>query len=95
MEIKHKSVENKGKFYIQIDGRQLGRMSYEWTGPREITIMHTEVDPELEGQGAGKQLVKAAVEFAREEGLKIKAECPFARSVLEKMEEYGDVYVRG
>lgn len=46
----------------------------------------------LQGQGVGKQLVKAAVEYARENDLKILATCPFAKGVLEKTTEYHDVY---
>ena len=39
-------------------------MSYTVAGSRVI-IDHTDVDDRLRGKGAGKQLVKSAVEWAR------------------------------
>ncbi len=48
---------------------------------------------ELGGQGLGKQLVEAVVNYARENNLKIIASCPFAKDVLEKNDDYQDVYL--
>jgi uncharacterized protein len=43
----------------------------------------------------GEKLVDAAVEFARENELKITATCPYARKKLENTAEYSDVFVGG
>jgi predicted GNAT family acetyltransferase len=45
-------------------------------------IQHTVVPRELEGQGIGSALVRAAVEHARSEGLTIVPSCSFARKWL-------------
>ncbi|WP_256083401.1 N-acetyltransferase, partial [Staphylococcus aureus] len=45
------------------------------------------------GQGVGKKLVKAVVEHARENHLKIIASCSFAKHMLEKEDSYQDVYL--
>ena len=45
----------------------------------------------LKGKNAGKQLVTAAVEYARKNKIKILPLCPFARSVFERVKEFGDV----
>ncbi len=50
----------------------------------EINIDHTGVSDQLGGQGVGKKLVKAVVEHARENHLKIIASCSFAKHMLEK-----------
>ena len=68
-------------------------MSYTVAGSRVI-IDHTDVDDRLRGQGAGKQLVKAAVEWARAENRKLMPLCPFAKSVFDKTAEYSDVLAK-
>lgn len=66
-------------------------MTYVWTGKTGIIIDHTNVDEKLKGQGAGKQLVTEAIEFARENSLKIMPLCPFAKSVFDKEIAFRDV----
>lgn len=57
----------------------------------DYVITHTEVQDSLSGQGAGSQLVDTMVEFARQEDKKITADCPFAKSVMEKNNEYKEM----
>ncbi|PZR25434.1 MAG: GNAT family N-acetyltransferase [Azospira oryzae] len=92
MEIKHQLVGNKGSFYIEQEGIRVAEMEYSRAGDHRLIISHTEVSEVLKGKGAGKQLVAAAVEHARTNHLKILPLCPFARSVFEKVPEFGDVW---
>jgi len=91
MDVKQKNDSKKGMFYIEQDGKIVAEMTYVWAGTEKIIINHTEVNEILKGQGAGKQMLSKAVEFAREKGLKIIPLCPFAKSVFDKTPEYGDV----
>ncbi|MFZ1704486.1 MAG: GNAT family N-acetyltransferase [Saprospiraceae bacterium] len=91
MEILHSSNDKKGKFYIEVDHKEVAQMTYVWVGVDRIIIDHTEVGAELKGMGAGKQLVFAAVAFARDKGIKILPLCPFAKSVFDKVEEIQNV----
>ena len=75
------------------DGERLAVMSYTVAGSRVI-IDHTDVDDRLRGKGAGKQLVKSAVEWARADKVQLLPLCPFARSVFEKTPEYSDVLAK-
>lgn len=68
-------------------------ITFKQVDNNEIDIDHTGVADELGGQGLGKQLVEAAVNYARENNLKIIASCPFAKDVLEKNDDYQDVYL--
>jgi uncharacterized protein len=79
---------------IELDGRRVGEMTYRRTAADTITIDHTEVGPELRGRGAGQKLVQAAVDWARKNGHKIVAECPYAKKVFEKDPELQDVLAR-
>lgn len=91
MEILHKDDGSRGRFYVEKDSTILAEMTYVWTGSDRIIIDHTEVSEVLAGQGAGKQMLTMAVEFAREKGLKIIPLCPFAKSVFDKVSEFRDV----
>ncbi|HAI74947.1 MAG TPA: GNAT family N-acetyltransferase [Microscillaceae bacterium] len=91
MEILQEDNGKKGKFYILENGAQEAAMTYIWAGTDRIIIDHTEVNEALKGKNAGKQMVLKAVEFAREQGLKIIPLCPFANSVFKKMPEIQDV----
>ena len=75
------------------NGERLAEMTYTVAGSRVI-IDHTDVDDRLRGQGAGKQLVKAAVEWARAEQRKLMPLCPFAKSVFDKTADYSDVLAK-
>lgn len=81
----------KGAFYIERDGEWIAEMTYQKTGEGVITIDHTEVDESLQGKGVGKDLVEAGVKFARENNLKIVAQCSFAKKIIEATPEFQDV----
>lgn len=91
MEIQQVNNETKGYFKAVEDEKEAGRMTYSWAGDKKIIIDHTEVNPEFNGKGVGKKMVMAAVEFARQNELKIIPLCPFAKSVFDKVEEIRDV----
>lgn len=81
----------KGAFYVEENGERLAEMTYVWAGTGMFIIDHTEVSDQLAGKGAGKQLVEKAIDFAREQKVKIKPLCPFAKSVFDKTPDYHDV----
>ena len=92
MEVQQFETERKGKFFIEKDGNQVAEMTYTYAGPKKIIIDHTEVDDSLKGQGAGYKLVEAAVDFLRENAMKVIPLCPFAKAVFDKRsEDYSDV----
>lgn len=92
MEIKHIKLEGKGAFIVKGEHKRLAEMTYVAAGDSAFIIDHTEVDESLRGQKVGNKLVEAAVAYARENGLKIYATCPFALKVLTNTPEYHDVF---
>jgi uncharacterized protein len=92
MDIKQIEHGSKGGFVIEKDNERLAEMTYSKAGDKLIIIDHTEVSDKLRGQGAGKQLVMKAVEYARNNHIKILPLCPFARSVFDKTPEIADVW---
>ncbi len=91
MEIKQNDNGKKGAFFIEEDNQILAEMTYVWAGENKIIIDHTQVDEKLKGKSAGKQMLAKAVEFARQNNLKIMPLCPFAKSVFDKVKEFSDV----
>ncbi len=91
MKIQQKDDGENGLFFIEQDGETVAEMTYVRKGKDRIIIEHTNVDIKLKGQGAGKQLVIKAIEFAREKGLKITPVCTFAKSVFDKEIAFSDV----
>jgi predicted GNAT family acetyltransferase len=88
--VSHVPAGHKGAFVIERDGKRLAEMSYTSAGSK-IIIDHTDVSEALRGTGAGKRLVQAAVEWARQEKKTILPLCPFARSVFDKTPQLRDV----
>ncbi|UII30553.1 N-acetyltransferase [Fulvivirga ulvae] len=93
MDIQQFNRETKGFFKAVDNGKEAGRMTYSWAGKDKMIIDHTEVNPEFKGQGVGYKMVHAAVDYARENNVKIIPLCPFAKSVFDKTEEIRDVLV--
>jgi predicted GNAT family acetyltransferase len=89
-EIRHEQSGHRGAFFLERAGKRLAEMTYTVAGSRVI-IDHTTVDDALRGQGVGAKLVRAAVDWAREENARLMPLCPYARSVFDKTPEYGDV----
>ena len=58
-----------------------GELVYRLQGD-VMTIVHTEVDKSLEGRGVAGQLVQAALEHAREKGLRVDPQCGYARAYM-------------
>ena len=91
MQINQRDNGKKGAFFIAENDEVLAEMSYVWSGEHLFIIDHTEVSEKLAGKGTGKQLVEAAVAFARANRHKIIPLCPFAKKVMERSKEYADV----
>ncbi len=90
-EIKHLATSSKGAFIYEDDGQKLAEMVYSMAGPKRMIIEHTEVDASLKGQGIGKKLLAALVEYVRTEDIKVIPICPFANATFKRMKEWQDV----
>lgn len=79
----------ENRFEIR-EGKQLAQLAYDITG-NEIALVHTEVPPELEGDGYGSALAKAALEYARAQHLHVVPSCPFVAGYIRRHPEYADL----
>lgn len=75
------------RFVIQADGHA-AHLDYVEDGGR-LTITHTIVPPEIGGRGIAGELVRAALEYARDAGLKVEPQCSYADAWMRRHPEYG------
>ena len=93
MIVQQRDNEHKGEFFVEQEGERSAEMTYSWAGTDKFIIDHTDVSDTLRGQGVGRYLLDAAVQFARDRQVKIIPLCPFAKSVFQKDANIQDVLV--
>jgi len=91
VKVNHSEAQKEGKFKLNKDGEYVGEMVYKYEGDNAINIYKTEVDDAHEGKGYATKLLDSAVEFARENDLKIIPECPFVEAKMKKDESLHDL----
>lgn len=79
------------RFELPVDG-SMAVMNYRMDGSTMI-IIHTGVPAELEGRGLGSLLVRAGLEYARENSLGVIPVCWFVEGYIERHPEYKDMLV--
>lgn len=90
MQISHEKHGEKGRF-VAGDGEAGAEMTYVHVGKTIVIFDHTFVPEAMRGQGIAAELVAAGVAWARQEGLKVIPQCPFARAEFERNPDYRDV----
>jgi predicted GNAT family acetyltransferase len=54
----------------------------------KLNLYHTFTDPALRGKGLAAQVVRAALEFAKENNLKVVPTCSYVHAFITKNKEY-------
>ena len=84
----------KHRYEARAGERVLGFVLYR-EEPGRITLVHTEVESELEHRGVGSQLVAGTLEDIRSRGLTVVPICPFVRAFIRRHPEYAEVVATG
>lgn len=77
------------EFEFDLDGHR-AIAAYQREGSR-IVFTHTVVPPPIEGRGVASKLIRAALDSARDQGLKVIPQCPFVAAYITKHPEYRDL----
>jgi len=56
-----------------------------------FVLLHTEVPPAFEGRGIAGMMSRAALEYAKNEGLKVRSYCSYTTYYIENHAEYQDM----
>ena len=78
-----------GRFEMERDG-EVAFLEYSMTG-NVLELIHTEVPSKLRGLGLASLLAENALQFARENNLKVDVICPSVQEYLAKHPEYSDL----
>ncbi|MBA3873788.1 MAG: N-acetyltransferase [Anaerolineae bacterium] len=87
VEVVHNATQKR--FEIQI-GDQIAMVKYI-LGSKEIIFTHTEVPEAFEGQGVASKIAKVAVDYAKAQGLRIRAMCPYVSAWIKRHPEYHSI----
>jgi predicted GNAT family acetyltransferase len=78
------------RYEARVDGTLAGVATCIRT-PEVIAFLHTEVEPEYEGQGVGSAIARAALDEARARGQRVLAACPFIAGWIAHHPDYQDL----
>ena len=81
--------EAQSRFELEADGA-IAFVVYR-KSPETITLVHTEVPPELGGRGIGSKLARATLEAVRSQGRKLVVKCEFIHGFMKKNPDYDDL----
>lgn len=78
--------EKDQRFEVGLEDK-LALLEYRIAG-KNIIFTHTEVPEEFSGMGIANKLASVALEYAKTQGYKIQAICPFVFAYIRKHPEY-------
>jgi len=79
----------KSQFIISIDDKE-AYVDYNIDN-NKMNLYHTYTDHELRGKGLAAKVVIAALEYAKENNLKVEPGCTYVQSFISKHKEYEEL----
>ena len=86
-EVHHDPVARR--FTTVVDGLE-SEVTYHYDG-EILVINHTGVPRPVEGRGIASELVRAAFEFARTAGARVRPACSYAALWVQRHKQYADL----
>jgi predicted GNAT family acetyltransferase len=82
----------RGAFVIEDGGQRIAEMAVAVSG-ENLIVYHTQVSDELKGQGIASKLLDTMVNYARSNGKKVVALCPYVHAQFQRHpDKYTDVW---
>jgi predicted GNAT family acetyltransferase len=86
------AIVTSGRFELERDGH-VATLDYTIAG-NVLALIHTEIPKELRSSGIASALLKTALDWARENHMKIDIVCPFVAGFISTHPEYSDLVLR-
>lgn len=88
MDIKH---DEKNQEFIFDENGNKGHLKYQRLNSNVLDYQSTFIDEEIRGKGYGKELVKYALEYAKEKNIKIVPTCRMVSTYISRNDQYKDL----
>lgn len=88
MKVTHAMLQHR--FFVRLPGGE-GELLYSIAGPDLLDLHHAEVTPALRGRGVAGSLVQAACDYARANGVRLIASCPYVAAWFRRHPEQADL----
>jgi predicted GNAT family acetyltransferase len=82
--------EENSRFVAEVEGQDCV-LDYERRDEQTLDYTHTFTPEPLRGRGIASDVVRYALEWARRNGQRVVASCPFVQSYVEQHPEFEDV----
>ncbi len=89
MNYKAEHVPKNSRFEIDL-GEDVAHADYRLSG-NVMTIFHVYTPPEYRGQGLAAMVTKFALDYIRENKMKVIPQCPYVTDYIEKNKEYQEL----
>lgn len=89
MTLNIKNSTLKHRFEVEV-GAKTAFLNYRIAG-KTITFTHTEVPSTIGGRGIGTALVKAGLEYAVQQDLRVIPHCPFVADFIKTHPQYQSI----
>jgi hypothetical protein len=83
-------LPEESRFVVRVEGEE-AELTYRRVDDTTLDYDHTYVPTVFRGRGIGARLVKHALDYAREQGYKVVASCPFVSDFVARKPEYEDI----
>ncbi|MCM1034342.1 MAG: N-acetyltransferase [Paludibacter sp.] len=96
MKISYVKTESGGlfrAFETEEPYRPMGEMTYVRQSPDIMIIDHTQTFRGFEGKGVGRRLVEAGITYAKNNNMRIRPLCSFARAYISKFPDLQQLVV--
>ena len=90
MEVKITDDDTAHRYVIAADGTTVGEIVYGFRQGRRV-LLHTAVDPELQGKGIAGAAVAALLDRSRQLGERVVPLCRFVAVYIARHPEYDDL----
>lgn len=88
MEVKHDAAA--GRFYVEVDG-EIAALDYVRVDERTLDLRHTFVPEALRGRGIAGEIVRFALRYAREAGLRVIPTCSYVAATIRRDPSLADL----
>jgi predicted GNAT family acetyltransferase len=82
-----------GHYRLCVDGDEVGELDFHHRGDVRV-LPHVGVRPAYEGRGLAAQLVRRALDDARDEGVLVDPVCPYVAAYLRRHPDDQDLIAR-